>query len=192
MDDGKPDTLTDDALDRELRAALRIDPSPEYLARVRVRVVAGEPVGRSWWWTGMWIGGAAAASMVVVAALVWSPAAQAPAIPRSVSVRGMPMGAAPARAAIDEVPVMVPVVAPRSVSRTPAPAQAIRAVPQVLFSNDERQALTWLVQVASGRRVESVPSRQPVEPMDVPEVAIVPLAIGPLPQLASLTSGAVE
>jgi hypothetical protein len=43
MDGGRPDTLSDAQLDRELEAALGVEPSPEFLARVRTRV-AREPL----------------------------------------------------------------------------------------------------------------------------------------------------
>ena len=40
MDGARPDTLSDAQLDRELEAALGVEPSPEFLARVRTRVAA--------------------------------------------------------------------------------------------------------------------------------------------------------
>ena len=47
MDGAKPDVLSDAQLDRELEAALGVDPSPEFLARVRT-CIASEPEPAVW------------------------------------------------------------------------------------------------------------------------------------------------
>ena len=47
MDHRPDDPLTDSSLDREIEAALAVDPSPEFLARVRTRVAA-EPAKSAW------------------------------------------------------------------------------------------------------------------------------------------------
>ena len=73
MDGRRPaDPLSDDALDRELDAALNVEPSPEFVARVRTRV-AGEAVGPAWWasWTLVASGGLAAAIVILVAVIWW-------------------------------------------------------------------------------------------------------------------------
>ena len=44
--------MTGAPIDREIQAALAIDPSPEFLARVRTRIAAEPPGGTAWWpWT---------------------------------------------------------------------------------------------------------------------------------------------
>jgi hypothetical protein len=57
--DGHRDALKDDPLARDIESALRVEPSPQFVARVRARV-AREPVGAtgvmSW---RLWLGGAA-------------------------------------------------------------------------------------------------------------------------------------
>ena len=57
--DGHRDALKDDPLARDIESALRVEPSPQFVARVRARV-AREPLGAtgvmSW---RLWLGGAA-------------------------------------------------------------------------------------------------------------------------------------
>jgi hypothetical protein len=57
--DGHRDALKDDPLARDIESALRVEPSPQFVARVRARV-AREPLGAtgvmSW---PLWLGGAA-------------------------------------------------------------------------------------------------------------------------------------
>jgi hypothetical protein len=58
-----------DALDRALAGALAVDPSPEYLARVRARI-AHEPAPSSWRMARRALGGGAVAAVIVVAVAV--------------------------------------------------------------------------------------------------------------------------
>jgi hypothetical protein len=185
MDERRPDALTGDALDRELREALQVDPSPEFVARVRAQV-AHETMSRPWLRPVMGIGGglAAAASAMAAIAVLWSPVP--PPAGRRASVPVTPFAERAEPPPVAGVAVVPPaaglVPAPvRRASLPPAPP-----VPQALFSDDEQQALRWLLTVASGRPVEGVPLHQPVEPMEVHEAAIAPLAIEPLAQLSRL------
>ena len=185
MDDDRRDTLTDDAIDRQLRAVLEVEPSHGLAARVRTRV-ARESMARVWSPAWRWIGSAAAAAGVAVA-LVLAQSSMPVPDPRPELRPRLTIAVPPA--APDGVAQVAPVVAPRPVLGRRARPPLVppdSPVPQALFSSEERQALEWLIAVASGRRVDAPPSPQPVEPMDVREVAIVPLAIEPLPQLASL------
>ena len=69
MDDHRSaDPLTDAALDRDLEAALAVDPSPELVARVRTRVQRERDAS---WSPMQWRMGAAAAAIVVVVAVAW-------------------------------------------------------------------------------------------------------------------------
>ena len=64
MDDRRPAALSDEALDRELQAALDVAPSPEFVARVRSRVVGDVPAVR--WPHWQWAAAAVAAAAVVI------------------------------------------------------------------------------------------------------------------------------
>jgi hypothetical protein len=74
MTDTRPDeTRADTALDREIKELLQIDPSPEFLARVRARV-ATEPVPGAWRFG--WVplaGGAAAVAVLGLAVVLFRP-----------------------------------------------------------------------------------------------------------------------
>jgi hypothetical protein len=72
MDTRPHATLTDEALERDLARALAVEPSPEFLARVRTRI-ASEPAPRAW--KVSWLIGAvgAVAAAVIVAAIATRP-----------------------------------------------------------------------------------------------------------------------
>jgi hypothetical protein len=66
----------DAGLDREIEAALAIEPSPEFVARVRTRI-ASEPAPASWWqlrWPVI-ATALAAAAVVMIVAFSWRPSA---------------------------------------------------------------------------------------------------------------------
>jgi len=67
MDPVTPEQLSDDALVREIAAALNVEPSPAFAARVRQRI-AGEAIPARWWVS--WSIRAAAALAIAVAAAV--------------------------------------------------------------------------------------------------------------------------
>jgi len=69
MDPVRPEPMTDAALDRELAAALNVEPAPAFVARVRQRV-ARTPVRPAW--SISWSAGAAASlALAVVAAMIF-------------------------------------------------------------------------------------------------------------------------
>lgn len=59
-------------IDQEIRDALKVDPSPEFVARVRTRI-ASEPAPSAWRWSWALAAGGAVAA-VVIGAMVMSPA----------------------------------------------------------------------------------------------------------------------
>jgi hypothetical protein len=69
MDPVRPEQMTDAALDREIAAALNVEPSPDFVARVRQRV-ADAPVPSAWGVS--WSAGAAASlALAGVAAMIF-------------------------------------------------------------------------------------------------------------------------
>jgi hypothetical protein len=69
MDPVRPEQMTDAALDREIAAALTVEPSPDFVARVRQRV-ADAPVPSAWGVS--WSAGAAASlALAGVAAMIF-------------------------------------------------------------------------------------------------------------------------
>ena len=70
--------MTDTAIDREIQAALAVDPSPEFLARVRTRI-ASEPVVSGFWSRRRWgIVLVGAAVMIAFAVVMSRPRSVAP------------------------------------------------------------------------------------------------------------------
>ena len=72
------DPLNDAALDRQLRRALAVDPSPEFVARVRTRV-ANEPARTPWRASWMFAIGAVAAIVVAAIVVQWANRGLSPA-----------------------------------------------------------------------------------------------------------------
>lgn len=72
--DGHKDTLTDEALAREIEAALAVEPSPQFVAKVRERV-SREPLGPNVMPWRLWLGGAAvmAGALALFVSLVGGP-----------------------------------------------------------------------------------------------------------------------
>jgi hypothetical protein len=80
------DPMTDDDLDRELAAAFAVEPSAEFLARVRMRI-DGEPAPSAW---GLWRAFAVAGACAVMIAFALTAAQLNRAAPRNGSDRVPP------------------------------------------------------------------------------------------------------
>jgi hypothetical protein len=66
--------------DQEIRDALRVDPSPEFLARVRTRI-AGEPAPSAWRWSWTVAAVGALAALVLIAVVLSRPRHENPSAP---------------------------------------------------------------------------------------------------------------
>ena len=216
MDGTGPQPLKDSQLDRELESALGVEPSPEFLARVRTRVAA-EPEAEPWRlairrWSFEPLAGVALAGIavaVVVPNLMRSAQRSEPGVTAARHVDG------PIRKAVEELPpvarerVAVPVArqveadVSTSAEATAGKhvglsndAEGVHTLPlqlsPVLFSADERRALIALVSAVEEGRVPPVPAA--AEPIgqrgELRELRIDPLVVEPLPQLARLEIGA--
>ena len=188
MDGRRPaEGVTDSALAREIEAALAVDPSPEFVAKVRARV-ANEAAPASWWqlrWPVL-------ASVITAAVVVFSTAALlwGPSTPEQVTARrgnDIALTAPPVNAEVGGEPTRTPRVrvAPTT---TPRPSSGPRQ-PDVLISADEQRAFAMLVAaVQEGRFQRAVAASgnatdTPDTPMDI---TVAPLVIEPLPQIARL------
>jgi hypothetical protein len=211
MDGTRPQhPLTDSQLDRDLESALGIEPSPEFLARVRTRVAA-EPDLSAW---RLAVRGrglqpvvvmalAAVVLAVVVPNVMRNVKRSAPdlalAIHKDVPVRGR-VGVNPGRvepAAREEVPpaaherILVPLV--RRVeadvyvglSQTAQVHTLPLQLSPVMFSEEDRIAFaSFVTAVGDGRVPEKV--IQSLGEEDRMPLAIAPLVINPLPPLARM------
>jgi hypothetical protein len=175
------DALSDAALDRELERAFAIDPSPEFMARVRAQL-ADEPA-RTWRAYLSWPFAAAAAAAIVAAAIAVQMSNRSAVSPP----------AAPAQAARSTAPVVParPAIRRRvSSERQPRVAPAVAAArgaaePAALLDPRETQALRRLIDGVRTGRVELRPnvraSAQTVmELPPVTDIVIAPITIEPL------------
>jgi hypothetical protein len=205
MDGNRHGALSDAALDRELDAALNVDPSPEFQARVRLRVARDE-AATGWRFEWRLAGVMAAVATLALAVITLWPAAQ-PSVPRA-AVTAVP---AVAEATTSERPVppsvalpTTPRIAGPGLQASPAEAPPTRLtalapivlpLPEVLVSADEVRAYEMLFAIV--RPEPSPPAARagdtgPSETVELEDLAIVPLRIEPLPQMARVQTGELQ
>lgn len=180
--DGRHDPLSDAALDRELGAALNAEPSPEFVARVRMRV-AEQPVAAGWWprW-GMATAGIGAMALVVAVGL-WSmdePVPTAQRIARDISLR--PAIAEPAPPLVATRAVVPVVLRPRQPARVENGRREI-VLDDVIVSAEDRRGFEALLVAIEERRLPVLPREEPgtdsgtPAPIEIPDVTIEPLEL---------------
>ena len=170
------DPVNDAALDREIERALAVNPSPEFVARVRTRIAEEpSPASRGFGWLFAGVATVAAAAALVLAVRMASstrPPATAPLL------TSRSIGSA----------VVVPAVVPATqslvsgVSRT-----AATRTPEPLFDVRETMALQRLIASVRDARVDlspllndPMPAPMTLQPID--DLVIAPLVIEPLTQ----------
>ena len=179
------DPMNDAGLERDIERALAVDPSPEFLARVRT-CIAEEPSPASrrlgWLFAGVVATAVATASAIVI--FVVSPVRQ-----RATT----PLLASRSIESVVEVPSVGgigagPRVRPESRSsvgptRGSAPATTgIAAEPAILFDPRETMALQRLIAGVRDARVDLAPllKEPPMAPQPLDELVIAPITIEPL------------
>lgn len=152
-------------IDRELHAALDIDPSPDFLARVRQRV-ASEPEPRGW--RAWWVVPVAAAAIGALVVVVWqTPVPDPPEAEHLLASR---------------VPAAL-VVVPRLSGHPPSPARPgvasrrVDAAPAVLIDANESRALRRLV-FGSPLNIEEPYTGPSNSAIEIAPISIEPLPIG--------------
>jgi len=197
MDGHKRQGMIDEALEREIEAALGVDPSPEFLPRVRARV-ASEQMHRGWHWSTGWRWAGVAAVVTAVAVIaVWTLRDPSRA-PREAHITDtLPVDSAtpPAEPALP-APALVassaesprPVTAPVARTVRSTRTQLAAARPEVLISRDEAVALRQLIAAIAARQVEARDIPQlgaesaPLPRME--EIVLEPIKLSPLDGLA--------
>lgn len=178
-------------VDRELKAALSVAPSPDFEARVLRRVEADRPShGTQYGWL------AAAASLVMVAGVLYamnrtSPGVQPPppaqvaeqAPRRGVvgAVRQPPVSRPDVRKSSTDLPRVQTVPPQRSARRTAPRTTLGTGEPEVIVPLNQMEAVRRLVDAVNEGLVE--PPAEPLDgPMAPPEkLAVAPLVIEPVP-----------
>ena len=181
MDGHRHEGLSDEALEREIEAALGVDPSPEFLPRVRARI-ANERIDEGWLWGASWRWvGAAAVVMAVAIIGVWTLRDPVPA-PRAVRI--MP----PAETTTLPIEPVRPERPPVAAARVPKAVRTTAVQPfEVVISQEEAAALRQLFTAIGNRRIETsvLPDLQsalkPPDPIE--EIVVEPITISPLAAL---------
>jgi hypothetical protein len=194
-------------VDRELQAALDVDPSPEFVARVRQRIAA-EPAPQRWraWW--LMAAADAAAAVVVAAVVVMRWPGPADGRPTLLTARALPVaadpidagspkglrygdsdgvGAAVARAAVARAAVAQPFRAATAAVGRPEGLRYERppAAADILIDPRERATLVRLIANVGRGRVELNAMLGPspfsvAEPAPTDDIQIAPISIEPL------------
>ncbi|HVZ24241.1 MAG TPA: hypothetical protein VG871_24380 [Vicinamibacterales bacterium] len=188
MDERAP--LSDDVLDRELQQALGVEPSPEFAARVRMRL-ATEAIA-STWGTRSWAAVAAVAVTAAAAAMVLTIGSgrERPATPAAIATRTLSIsGTAAPRIDASASP------GPTSRSERRASFAASRAdrtprleLPDVIVPAGQERALRMFAEAAWQQRVQPASGSSPAseEPLEIAPIEPAPVDIEPLPQMAAL------
>jgi hypothetical protein len=178
-------SVSDEALAREIEAALGVDPSPGFLPRIRARV-AGQDVRHSWLWSAPWRWAGAAAVVSAVATLVvWTLREPEPA---SREARVDDAGVDVLRPAPEPVaPLVEPSkpAGPSAVRAAYTPRRAAVAPERVVVTSpDEAAALRQLVTAISARQVKAVDipalgvESAPLPPIE--EIVLEPIKLSPM------------
>jgi hypothetical protein len=177
MDGHQREPLSDETLEREIEAALAVDPSPEFLARVRARVAEEErPVG--WLLRWHWVAGTVVTAVVAVFVVyAWREPAPPPVGQEiaPIAVERHPEAEAPALPA--------PAIAERQPA--PAPARPVRRrAPEVLISEEEKSGFQLLLaslnKQKDARQIQEALAK--VETSGPPWLEISPIVIEPFSQ----------
>lgn len=176
------------AMDRGLEQMAAVEPSPEMLARIRVKI-AEEPAPSRGWLTGWWpaAAGAMAAAVLVVYLLIPKQTAQPP------DVSAPTVASSPQPKPVESVAKAVPpdVVKPprHRVRYAPVEVAAARpSLPEVLVPRDQERAVAWLYQAMQRQpqRITAVLAQEArykeeqAKPLELARLSIPPLEISPL------------
>ena len=190
--------MTDTAIDREVQAALAVDPSPEFLARVRTRI-ATEPAGDASWLSWKVVAAGALAVAILMAVVVSRPEGTPTAVSqasRAEDVRLPPSAAVepPRRAETpeartrawraDQPPPRLRRSAEAS-AKAEAPEARRRPEPEILLDPAETRALRRLIAGTRDGSLDLSAALRAATPtaMDLPPIdaiVIAPLTIDPL------------
>jgi hypothetical protein len=176
--------------DQEIRDALRVDPSPEFPARVRTRI-ASEPAPSAWRWSWTIAAAGALAAMALVAVVMSRPRHENPSAPgvahavtpAAAPDRPTPQQTEPARSVAARRPD------PSASARPGAPraskGRTVTREAEVLLDPAETRALRSLIAGVREGRVDLAAAQRsvalaPMELAPITAIDIAPLGIEPI------------
>jgi hypothetical protein len=180
------DPMNDAALEREVERALAVDPSPEFVAKVRTRIAEEpSPASRGFGW--LFAGVAAATVAAGVVALVMLGPDQ-----RVKPATGLLISRSLASAVVVPMPSQgpggesrTPNLERRTTNHEPRTTNHERTLSEPLFDPRETTALQRLIAAVRGARVDLTPllkespmTLQPLDNLVIPSIIIEPLAPG--------------
>jgi hypothetical protein len=171
------------SLEREIEDLLAVDPSPEFVAKVRLRIAA-EPPPSSWWPLRRPVSVAAGIAVVVAAGFLWPSAA--PVAPRDGKARA-PTGRTSVRTSEAHTASVPSTLAAGSASvdapsqqRAPA-APSRQAASPVVIRRDEATAMHLLLtRVHDGTLPDMTEALAAVDAAGPEWIAIPPVVIEPI------------
>jgi len=172
------------SLDREIEDLLAVEPSPEFVAKVRQRVAA-EPAPSLWWQSWRPVAAGVGLAAVVAAGLLWPSATSVAPRDGGANARAMNQASAPTREA-GTAPVASPFAAGIPSVDTPshrrAPAAPNRqAVSPVLIRREEATAMNLLLtHVREGTLPDMTEALAAVDAAGPEWIAIPPVVIEPI------------
>jgi hypothetical protein len=179
------DPMNDAALERDIERALAVDPSPEFLARVRTRIAEKpSPASRRFGWRFAVVATAAVAAAVVLAIFNGSPVRKPPT---ALLLASRSIGSVVEVPSVDGVgadPRVRP-ESPSSVGPTHGSAPTTTGVavePTTLFDARETMALQRLIAGVRDARVDLAPllKEAPMALQSLDNLVIPPITIEPL------------
>lgn len=182
MDEYRPQrALTDEAVDRAVHELLDVEPSADFVARVRTRIERNP--SPSVWFSTRWMAIATAAAFVLAIVLFRVSRPDQTLPPPELSV-----AQAPAIAATPRVEI------PRDDVQTPAAALAPAAPSvEVLVSPAEAAGLRYLIAAVRDGQFESNAQPASGEQLEPPmPLVIEPLTVEPLASVADIDTGVLQ
>jgi len=174
----KDTALRDTRLEREIESALAVDPSPEFVVRIRARVAA-EPTPAMRWYSWRWVSVTAAIGVIAIAAwFAWPSARVEPAPTINVSQT------LPETNVVDASPrdAAAPVAHPDAPRTTRQQARIVPTLPAVVIPENEKRGFQLLLEELHDGKDAAVVARAAIrrDAPGPPWLDVQPVVIEPL------------
>lgn len=181
--------MSDDDLDRVLVAAVNVEHSADFLARVRRRVAQEQRPRWSFHWR-LAAAGAALTAILVVTIVSWPDGERAVTPPTAVAASKAPSATAapvpPASSAprtTDSEPPVIPAEQPPDPTRRPPAAPRL---PEALIAQEDAEAIRLLAALAAAGRLPAQLETDGVSTRDavtLPRIDVPPIIVEPLAEM---------